>query len=173
MKNLSDHFYNIEKFPINSNKGEGFEFELDDKKYITKGSYDKEYPEYRKATLSITSYRGFGGIHFYGNITIGVLNANLLKPSNTISGSLGGIVLPDEYKTIKFEVIRPLILSDIEKEPERWETYIIGEDKTNGFYNEEEIIDIVCQLKDKIFKGKWVLFIDGYNTDDQKIIINN
>lgn len=173
MAKLEEHFYNPELFPINQDRGEGFEFEYDGSTYVTQGRRDSSYPGFRVAELTISSFQGFGGIHYYGKLSAYLSNNAKSNPNHSIGGSLRGVNFPADANSFDVEVIRPVNQSEIDEDPIRWEDYKAGIDSTNAFYTEEEIIEIVETLKDEIFKGKWILMVDGYNTDNKKIIIDN
>lgn len=169
MHKLNEHFRNPELFPINQNRGEGFEFKLHDDTFITTGNKDDKNPEFREARLDITTY---GVEHYYGKLKVYINNVDKNKPNRSVSGYLGGVVLPEESKDINLDVVRLVTQADIDADRVRWEDYHVN-DKTNAFYTEEEIVEIVESLKDELFKGKWVILVQGVYIDDKKIIVDN
>lgn len=168
--NLRDHTYYSHILPIDQKRGLGFEFISSGKRYITTGDINKDLPTHREARLSISTY---GVAHYYGKLKININNTDINNSSRSISGFLGkGVAIPDECKSLDIELLRLVTEEDKSDDPRRWEDYDIG-DKTNAFYLEEDIIELIRNLATLIFKGKWVIIIDGYRKDRQEIIVNN
>lgn len=155
---ITDHFYDGEciSFPIKSNYGEGFTFNIDKKQYITKGYCDYKNPEYRIIKLYIST---FGVQHYYASIRIDVNNVEIDNPQCQVGGYLGGVVIPYEYKSLKLELLRKVNAKEKEQYYGRWKDYDV-DDKTNAFYSEEEIITLFKNILPELIKGKWKVIID-------------
>lgn len=170
---IEQHFYfsDLKNFPYSDNYGTGFKFKLDNLDYEIQGDYKGEY---RKATFSTHSYVGYGGIHYYGSIKFYTSNVCITpgKTGRSISGYLKGIELPEESKTVRIDILRPLELKEINEDKNRWEYYKEG-DLVNAFYNEEDILKIFKECVNQIFKGKWIINTDLCYLDDEEIIIDN
>lgn len=168
--NIQDNFriQNDVEFPIKSNYGEGFSFNIGDKAYITKGNYDYQNKEYRKIILRIST---FGIQHYYATIDIYVDNVDVDQPTSSIGGYLGGIIIPDNYQSITLELIRKVTAKEKDDFPNRWGGYYAG-DNTDAFYNEDDIITLFKELLPNMLKGKWSVYIDAYhNNYDEKYLI--
>lgn len=118
--------------PIPSTIGEGFSFILDGVQYTTTGSYTKGK---RNVEFHITSYIGYcgGAEHYYCSISIFVENINGNK---SVSGSLRGIEIPNEYQSFKASIVRPLTKEEA-ADTKRWE-----------WYEEGDMVDAFCSLKE-------------------------
>lgn len=112
---------------IPQNIGEGFQFNLHEKIYTTTGSYTKDGK--RIVNIEIRSFAGLcgGAIHYYATLCIDVNN---VCDSNSVSGYLGGIEIPDEYQTIKGEFV-------------------------NAFESLQEIESLIKKLKKKFSSKEW------------------
>lgn len=75
--------------------------------------------------------------------------------SNSVSGYLGGIEIPDEYQTIKGEFVRPLTQKEKDNQPGRWDYgYQVG-DLVNAFESLQEIESLIKNLKKKFSSKDW------------------
>lgn len=179
--NIKDHFYNfdLEYFPISDKIGLGYEFEVRGIKYITTGRYSQNNPDYRYAEFSVTSFIGAGGIHFYGNLKINTSNRSINSPdgfNHSIGGYMGGVVLPNDTRMIRIDLVRPITELDIKIDPDRYkgcDSEMLSEVLVNGFYDEKELIDTFKQLIPQLFKGKWAIEIDSFSGNyDEEILID-
>lgn len=171
MNEIEKHFYysELKKFPYSNKYRTGFKFILDDLEYEVQGNYDGEY---RKAEFSTHSYIGNGGIHYYGSIKFYTYN-NCITPGkagHSVAGFLKGIKLPEESERVRIDILRPITPEELKDN--RWKTYKEG-DLVNGFYQEEEILEIFKKYMNQIFKGKWIIKTNLWNLDDETIIIDN
>lgn len=178
--NLFNHIYksDVDKYdvPILDNWGENKVFKNKEGKDVY--SYiDKESNGYREVILDISTFRGsFGAVHFYGR-----LRSYSLSFTDTVESmgkrSISGYFtsgIPEEYKNFfNVQLLRPITQKDIDYDTEnntdRWLNYYIG-DKTNGFWTEDEVIEVGIKVFKKLFKGKWQLRIDSYSGNRDKII---
>lgn len=167
--NLEDHFYHPEILPIDMNVGLGYEFLIDGVEIITAGEFDKK-GEFRIARVNIKTY---GVEHCYCNINIHVDNSEKANPDRCHFGYLGGVVVPKEYRSFTIDLLRLVTQEEIDKYPCRWKGYEVG-DKTNAFYSVGEIISLLMDVKDLIFKGKWILEVDSFSGKyNREIVIDN
>lgn len=136
---------------IPQNIGEGFQFNLFGKTYTTIGSYTKD--KKRRMNIEISSFCGLcgGAIHYYATLYINVAN---VCDNSSVSGHLGGIEIPNEYQTIKAEFVRPLTQKEIDKQPDRWNWYQVG-DLVNAFESLKEIESLIKNLKKKFSSKEW------------------
>jgi len=169
---IENHFYSgeLREFPYHDDYGLGFRFKTDDgEEFEVVGNYNSD--GYRKAELSIHSYRGGGGIHFYGSINFSNTNASLKNPNISRCGYLGkGIVLPENTKRVRIDILRPITKEELKDY--RWEGYE-DTDIVNAFYKEQDILDIVKEYANQIFRGKWILQTNMWDLPNEEIIINN
>lgn len=169
---LANHFYDIEIFPLKDDRGINIPFTDEGEDYIILGNFDSKNPEYRCATFSTHSYQGAGGIHFYGSIKV----STDIKQAGTnyyVYKSWKDFKMPEESKDIRIDILRPLTQKEIDDEPYRWEKQWYKEGMlVNAFYREDEIVQIVKDHINELFKGKWILNMDLWNTQE-KIIIDN
>lgn len=170
---LKDHFYDIEIFPLKEDRGINIPFIDEGKDYIIEGDYyDSKNPGYRIATFSTHSYQGAGGIHFYGSIKV-YTSVKEIATGYEVWKSWKDFKIPEESKDIRIDILRPLTQKEIDDEPYRWEKQWYKEGMlVNAFYREDEIVQIVKDHINELFKGKWVLNCDLWNTQE-KIIIDN
>ena len=137
---------------IPQNIGEGFQFNLHEKIYTTTGSYTKDGK--RIVNIEIRSFAGLcgGAIHYYATLCI---NVNNVCDSNSVSGYLGGIEIPNEYQTIKGEFVRPLTQKEIDEQPRRWDFPYQAGDLVNAFESLQEIESLIKKLKKKFASKEW------------------
>lgn len=171
--NLENHFYSfdLEDIPIEDSRGVGHEFKVRDELYRTQGSMSTTEPGYRQTEFTITSYRGMGGIHFYGSIKVHTHNRGVTN-NNTISGYLGGYKLPKECDSLDISLLRPITPEEIKEYPDRFYGYS-DDSLVNCFYSEKEIVSLFKSLIPYIFKGKWEITIDSYSDEFYEIIYIN
>lgn len=139
--------------PIPSTIGEGFTFCLDGEQYTTIGGYTKGK---RDVEFCITSFIGYcgGAQHYYCSISIFVENRNGNK---TVAGYLGGIEVPNEFKSFKASIVRPITKEEL-SDTKRWELYEEG-DMVEAFCSLEELNRCIKTIR-KIFpKDKWNVVI--------------
>ena len=137
---------------VPQNIGEGFQFNLHGKIYTTTGSYTKD--KKRLMNIEISSFVGLCGdaIHYYAKLRIGVNN---VCGNSCVGGYLGGIEIPNEYKTITGEFVRPLTQKEKDSQPDRWGYgYQVG-DLVNAFESLEEIESLIKKLKKKFSSKEW------------------
>lgn len=142
--------------PIPCTIGEGFTFclDLDGEKYTTIGDYTKGK---RDVKFCITSYIGYcgGAEHYYCSISIPIENKN---GNTTIGGYCGGIEIPNEYKSFKASIVRPLSKEEA-TDTERWKWYKEG-DMVEAFCSLDELNECIKTIR-KIFpKDKWNVVIE-------------
>lgn len=137
---------------IPQNIGEGFQFELSGKTYTTKGSYTKD--KKRLANIEISSFCGLcgGAIHYYATLYINVSNE---CGNSFVGGYLEGIEIPNEYKSIKGEFVRPLTQKEKDEQPDRWDYWYQVGDLVNAFESLEEIESLIKNLKKKFSSKEW------------------
>jgi hypothetical protein len=125
----------------------------------------------RRATLEITTFCGisFGAIHYYGNINI--QGINLIYDDEPDCGTMiSDDKLPLANYSYKLELKRPLTEKEINKDPERWTYYNVG-DMTNCFETIDEIIELAKEVFRLRFKGDWEFVVDSpYKSRSGKII---
>lgn len=161
--NIQDYLrcLTLDEFPIPDNYGDGFLFKVDDKEYITKGEYDYQNKEYRKIILCIST---FGVQHYYASINIGVENIDIAKPTHSIFGCYCDKVIPNNYKSLRFELVRKVTLEEKNSYPNRWVGYNIG-DNTDAFYNEYDIIKLFKEILPSMLIGKWSVSIKSFHNE--------
>lgn len=137
---------------VPQNIGEGFQFNLSGKTYTTMGSYTKD--KKRIAIINISSFYGLCGdaTHYYANFCIIVNN---VCGNSSVDGYLGGIEIPNEYKTIKGEFVRPLTQKEKDEQPNRWCHLYQVDDLVNAFESLEEIESLIKNLKKKFSSKEW------------------
>mgnify|MGYP004564386903 CR=1 FL=1 len=132
--------------------GQGFQFNLSGKIYTTTGSYIKDGK--RIVNIEIRSFAGLcgGATHYYATLHIDVNN---VCGNSSVSGYLGGIEIPNEYQTIKGELVRPLTQKEKDNQPDRWGFgYKVG-DLVNAFESLQEIESLIKKLKKKFPSDEW------------------
>lgn len=139
--------------PIPSTIGEGFTFILDGVQYTTTGSYTKGK---RNVEFNITSYIGYcaGAEHYYCSISIYVGNINGNK---SVSGSLRGIEIPNEFKSFKASIVRPLSKEEV-ADTKRWEWYEEG-DMVDAFCSLDELNEYIETIRQIFPEDKWNVVI--------------
>ena len=139
--------------PIPSTIGEGFSFCLYGVKYTTTGSYTKGK---RNVEFNITSYIGYcgGAQHYYCSISIYVGNINGNK---SVSGSLRGIEIPNEFKSFKASIVRPLSKEEV-ADTKRWEWYEEG-DMVDAFCSLDELNEYIETIRQIFPEDKWNVVI--------------
>ena len=174
--NIENHItkadLNFWKFPINDDFGKDLHLKNSEgRDAISWIGYRRD--GYREVTLRVTSY---GVDHYYGSLKCYDLNFtdDLEKiGKNSISGSfLKGI--PEIYSEFfKLELKRPYDendkSNDVRHGRDRWLGYEIG-DLTQGFWEEDDVIEVGKSVFKKIFKGKWKLVIESLRGDKDEII---
>lgn len=137
---------------IPQNVGEGFQFNLSGKIYTTMGSYTKDGK--RLVNIEIRSFLGICGdaIHYYATLDINVSN---VCGNSSVCGYLGGIEIPNEYKTIKGKFVRPLTQKEKDEYPNRWGRYYQVGDLVNAFESLQEIEDLIKKLKKNFPSKEW------------------
>lgn len=142
------------KAPIPSTIGEGFTFCLDGEQYTTIGGYTKGK---RNVEFCITSFIGYcgGAQHYYCSINIFVENRNGNK---TVSGYLGGIKVPNEYKSFNASIVRPLSKEEV-ADTKRWEFYEEG-DMVDAFCSLDELNECIETIRQIFPEDKWNVVIE-------------
>lgn len=140
--------------PIPSTIGEGFTFCLDGEQYTTIGGYTKGK---RNVEFCITSFIGYcgGAQHYYCSINIFVENRNGNK---TVSGYLGGIKVPNEYKSFNASIVRPLSKEEV-ADTKRWELYEEG-DMVDAFCSLDELNECIETIRQIFPEDKWNVVIE-------------
>ena len=141
---------------IPQNIGEGFQFNLHGKIYTTMGSYTKD--KKRRVNINISSFYGLCGdaTHYYATLYIDVNN---VCGNSFVAGYLGGIEIPNEYKTIEGEFVRPLTQKEKDEQPDRWGYWYQVGDLVNAFESLEELEGLIKNLKKKFSTKEWEIDI--------------
>ena len=116
----------------------------------------------RQATLSITSWRGWGRArHWYGTIRVSGPSFKFLTNSKWHRAGdvayLGGAHdnwKPDECLNIEIELTRPVL--NVEAGAPRWEHHRVG-DPTNAFNSRRAVIERAVEVFRSHFRGQWIL----------------
>lgn len=142
--------------PIPSTIGEGFTFCLDGLQYTTKGGYTKGK---RDVYFHITSYIGYcgGAQHYYCSFSIFVENRS---GNTTVAGSLRGIEIPNEFKSIKASIVRPLTKEEL-SDTKRWEYYEEG-DMVDAFCSLDELNEYIKTIRQIFPEDKWNVVIKRF-----------
>ena len=90
--------------------------------------------------------------HYYATLYIGVSN---VCGNSFVGGYLGGIEIPNEYKSIKGEFVRPLTQKEKDEQPDRWDYWYQVGDLVNAFESLEEIESLIKNLKKKFSSKEW------------------
>lgn len=109
------------------------------------------------ADFRLSTFRGMspGAVHYYGCITQTIF---YLEKNDLIQGGYcGGIDFDGKFR---IEIVRTLSKEEVKSSPERWG--VLYEDSTDddmsyttGCFNDvDEIIDEMCKVYDKWFKGQ-------------------
>ena len=161
--NINNHLQIEKGFDISKidglvpqNIGEGFQFNLYGKTYTTMGRYTKD--KKRIVNINISSFYGLwgGATHYYATLYIDVNN---VCGNSSVDGYLGGIEIPNEYKTIKGEFVRPLTQKEKDEQPDRWGFgYQVG-GLVNAFESLEEIEELIKNFKKKFSTEEWEIDI--------------
>lgn len=140
--------------PIPSTIGEGFTFSLDGEQYTTTGGYKNGK---RDVEFCITSFIGYcgGAQHYYCSISIYVGNGNGNK---TVSGYLGGIEIPNEFKSFKARIVRPITKEEL-SDTKRWEFYEEG-DMVDAFCSLDELNKCIETIRQIFPEDKWNVMIE-------------
>lgn len=141
---------------IPQNIGEGFQFKLSGEIYTTIGSYTKD--KKRLVDVEISSFCGLcsGAMHYYAKFCI---NISCVYNNSSVSGYLGGIEIPNEYKTIKGNFVRPLTQKEKNKYPNRWDWFYRAGDLVNAFESLEELEELIKKFKKKFSTKEWKINI--------------
>lgn len=113
---------------------------------------------YRIAIINIRSFYGLcgGATHYYADFCIDVNN---VCGNSCVDGYLGGIEIPNEYKTIKGDFVRPLTQKEKDEQPDRQDCqYQVG-DLVNAFESLEEIEELIKNFKEKFSTKEWEIDI--------------
>lgn len=139
--------------PIPSTIGEGFSFILNGVQYTTTGVYTKGK---RDVEFNLTSYIGYcgGAQHYYCSISISVENRSENK---IVAGYLGGIEVPNEFKSLKASVVRPLSKEEV-ADTKRWEFYEEG-DMVDAFCSLDELNKCIETIRQIFPEDKWNVVI--------------
>lgn len=166
---LEKHFYSwdIESFPIDMMHGVGIEVEYKNKKYISVGQFEDGY---RIATFDVTSWVDSGiGVHYYGRLHIDTSMEDLETGWYTF---VGGMEIPTECKDINIEFKRPI--KEFELKNGTYDPRFFNMNSyVTGFYNEEELIDLLKDTVNYLLKGKWKIKCSYWRVDDEEIIVDN
>lgn len=140
--------------PISSTIGEGFTFCLNGEQYTTTGGYTKGK---RNVKFCITSFIGYcgGAQHYYCSISISVVNRSGNK---TVGGYLGGIKIPNEYKSFNASIVRPLSKEEV-ADTKRWEFYEEG-DMVDAFCSLDELNECIETIRQIFPEDKWNVVIE-------------
>lgn len=171
IKNLLDNHYkriegaNLkrETFPIPASLGTGFRIQYEDKWLKT------VFPPFldtgkRELKFRISSYRGIsiGAIHYYCTAESYLDKEVEGQPGYCIRLSPLDRSIPEENRTLKFELVRPLTAKEIEDDPERWRSYDEG-DSVIAFEDKEDILEIIEQFKQILKEDEWIVRIVDYS----------
>lgn len=146
--------------PIPSDIGEGFRFSLNGKRYVTSGERTKEGK--RKLQFDISTFRGisFGAIHYYCLVYSYISNRDIER-GGCVCGYLGGIKIPRENESIRFEICRCVTQEEINKAPERWRFYQAG-DLTNAFESMKDLEEAIAKVKQAFSPMEWEFIIKDF-----------
>ena len=85
------------------------------------------------------------------------------NPTRWVGGYLGGFKMPEENKTIEFDLMRPLTKEEIESDKDRWYGYETddGVALTRSFLSEEDIYKTIEELK-PCFSDDWEIVVKDW-----------
>ena len=153
---------NKEKYPIPASLGTGFRIQYEDKWLKT------VFPPFldtgkRELKFRISSYRGIsiGAVHYYCTAVSYIENEVEGRPGYCIGLSPLDRTIPEENKTLRFELIRPLTAEEIKDDPERWSYFDEG-DSVIAFEDKEDILEIIEQFKQILKEDEWIVRIEDY-----------
>ena len=108
----------------------------------------------RLMNIEISSFCGLcgGAIHYYATLYINVSN---VCGNSSVGGYLGGIEIPNEYKSIKGEFVRPLTQKEKDEQPDRWDYWYQVGDLVNAFESLEELEGLIKNFKKKFSSKEW------------------
>jgi hypothetical protein len=146
-----------EQYPriFTDNYGIGITFKDDENKEYT--SVLSGEGKSQEIILSITSFVGMGGIHWYG--TLDVYPPCLMEREGRKIRDIGGYFdrfKPKEARGIKIELVRPVKQDEIDADPTRWEDYEAG-DMTNAFSSHVEVVNVALLVFHERFQGQWTI----------------
>ena len=146
------------EFPLSKTYGEGFSFEYNGKKYITRGITKKGK---RVCTFFISTFVGLcgGARHYYCRMSAIMQNGDETDITHSICGYMGGVEIPLQNRTLEWEICHILTEEDIKKDPCRYE-YCKPGDTTNAFEDKNEIYQIIEQFKKAFVPGEWEIQIN-------------
>ena len=126
----------------------------------------------RKVLLEISSFRGIASNarHYYGHLLVdGVYTADIdqiqISKNLTFSDERKYPVLLYRYI---LDIKRPVTMSEIEQNPDRWQCYEEG-DMTDAYESKIELISDVKKILKLRFKGDWLFRIQHPNGDIQDV----
>lgn len=147
------------ELPIRASIGEGFGFKLKDgRQYVTEGVRGKDGK--REIHFRISSFIGIcgGAMHYYCSVT-SYVNNRCLTDNSSVSGWLDGVVIPEENKTLKFELSRPITQKEIDENPSRWYGWREG-DQVTAFENKQDILSLIEEIKKAFAMDEWIFVVN-------------
>lgn len=162
-----DHttYYGTGKYPEVIPLDFGLGLHLETKPNIYSQIHYRYNENERTVRLCISSFRGMCGdaIHYYGKLKAdGVDIIEEVEENGEVKKHyIGGYICKEfsnlenksNYEMIyEIELLRPVTKEDIEKDPNRWEGYEIGQ-KTNAFESIGEIVAVAKKVVKARFPG--------------------
>lgn len=95
-------------------------------------------------------------MHYYAEFRI---NVSYVHSDSSVSGCLGETKIPNKYKTIKGEFVRPLTQKEKDEYPNRWDYFYQVGDLVNAFESLEELEDLIKNFKKKFSSKEWKIEI--------------
>lgn len=151
-------------FPIPSSIGEGFTFQLKDYPhdnlvdYITSAARKNGK---RQLTFCIQSFMGLcgGASHYYCTAHSYINNCQVDNPNHTICGYLGGVKVPQEFKSLEFDLGIPLTEEMIAVDMGHYK-YSKPGDCGTAIHNKQDFYDTIEQLKSYFNMDEWEFVIE-------------
>lgn len=172
MKELSDFIRQTsgarlteQEIPIPATIGEGLVFQISGEDFVTLAVRNKDGKRVLKC--EITSFVGIsaGAQHYYCKCSSLIKNCDVKNHNRWIGGYLGGFEMPDENKSLEFELMRPITKEEMDEDPDRWYGFghnSRGNEMTYAFVKVEDIYNLIEELK-SYFSDEWEIeVVDNY-----------
>ena len=152
-----------QELPIPATIGEGLVFNVGEDEFITSATRNGKGK--RELKCVITTFAGYcgGAQHYYCRCTSYIHNIDTKNPTRMIAGYLGGFEMPEENKSIEFDLMRPVTKEELESDEDRWYGYQ-SEDGimlTQAFLSEEDIHKTIEELK-TCFSDDWDIIVKDW-----------